>query len=114
MATLHKLMSSDEAIAGLPQHKQPCPDCPWARDSLPGWLGGESVEYWRSLGHSDHVVDCHTIKDRQCAGISIYRHNVCKRVEPPNLKLPGDTTKVFASPMEFEAHHTRRNQNDFS
>ena len=77
-----------------------------ARASLPGWLGGATPDEYRCLAHSDQVVNCHVISNQQCAGMAIYRANVVKRCDPPNLKLPKDTSKVFATPMEFMAHHT--------
>jgi hypothetical protein len=76
------------------------------RNALPGWLGGATPDEYRQLAHSDHVVNCHVITNQQCAGIAIYRANVCKLPYPPNLKLPRNTEKVFASPMEFVEHHT--------
>lgn len=100
-----RLISSDEAVVGKVQHKKPCSDCPWARTALNGWLGGGSIDDWLFTAHSDHVVDCHTIKNTQCAGLAIYRKNVCKRVEPPNLVLDRDEALVFGTPMEFRAHH---------
>ncbi len=102
-----KLISSDEAVEGVVQHTKPCSDCPWSRDALPGWLGGSSTGDWVRTAHSDTVVDCHAIKNQQCAGIAIYRRNVCKLAYSPNLKLEADKVKVFASPMEFTEHHER-------
>lgn len=103
---LHQLMSSDDAIdLDGAQHLHPCPDCPMARSALPGWLGGATPEEYVRLAHSDTVVACHCIRDSQCAGMAIYRANVCKRCDPPNLKLPKDTDRVFASPFEFLDHH---------
>lgn len=100
-----KLISSAQAAKGKVQHTQPCSDCPMARSSLNGWLGGATPQEYVQLAHSDAVVDCHAIRKTQCAGMSIYRANVCKRRDPPQLQLPKDTSKVFATPMEFIAHH---------
>ena len=57
--------------------------------------------------HSDGIVECHTLTGAQCAGIAIYRRNVVKRVEPPNMRLEADHEKVFSTPMEFRDHHER-------
>ncbi len=103
---MKKLISSREAKPGKVQHKQPCSDCPMRRDALPGWLGGATPEEYARLCHSDETVDCHAITGQQCAGVAIYRKNVLKRCDPPNLMLPGDTSAVFASPVEFLDHHT--------
>lgn len=100
-----KLVSSRQAINGKVQHTHPCGDCPMARAALPGWLGGYSPDEWLLLVHSEAVVPCHVIKNMQCAGTAIYRANIVKRCVPPNLKLPKDDVKVFATPMEFKKHH---------
>lgn len=102
-----KLISSDKAIRGKVQHTRPCSDCPMARLALPGWLGGADPEEYRRLAHSDALVSCHAIRGTQCAGIAIYRANVAKRCDPPNLVMPKDQRLVFATPMEFLAHHER-------
>lgn len=105
---LHRLMTNDQAIdTGGVQHTKPCPDCPMARKSLRGWLGGSTPEEYVRLAHSDVVVPCHCVKDVQCAGMAIYRRNVAKRCDPPNLVLEKDKDLVFATPAEFLAHHQR-------
>jgi hypothetical protein len=104
---MKRLVSSAGAKTAKSQHTEPCSDCPWARTALPGWLGGDSVDAWLFTAHHDHVVPCHTLKGAQCAGIAIYRRNVCKEARPPMLKLERDLIKVFASPVEFRTHHSR-------
>jgi hypothetical protein len=100
-----KLVSSDQAVRTGRQHIKPCKDCPWTRGSLPGWLGGTTVSDWLAVAHSDQTVKCHCTKNQQCAGIAIYRRNVCKMAYPPNLRLEADREKVFASRAEFTQHH---------
>lgn len=52
---------------------------------------------------------CHVLKGAQCAGLAIYRANVCKSPRDPNaIKLPADREKVFATPMEFRMQHCDR------
>ena len=80
-----------------------------ARRSLPGWLGGSSAAEYARLAHSDQQVDCHVLRGVQCAGMAIYRRNVAKQIDPPGLTLPADREAVFASPIEFLAHHEREN-----
>lgn len=99
------MTNCDEAPEGKVQHTKPCHDCPMRRNAINGWLGGASPEDYRTLCHSDAVVDCHAIRNTQCAGVSIYRANVCKRRDPPNLVLPSDHDAVFSTPMEFVEHH---------
>lgn len=106
MATKKRqLLTSDDAVIGKVQHKNPCSDCPWSRDSIPGWLGGSSTEDWVKVAHSDSLSFCHVIHNQQCAGLAIYRRNVCKQVIPPLLELPADKKKVFGFPTEFVEHH---------
>lgn len=102
-----KLITSDEATASKGQHKRPCSDCPWARESLPGWLGGSTPELWLRAVHSDTHINCHAqTGPAQCAGSAIYRANVGKLPRDPSiLRLKPDREAVFATPMEFQAHH---------
>ncbi len=102
-----QLISSDEAVQGKVQHKKPCSDCPWSRKALNGWLGGASIDDWLRAAHGDAFVRCHTIANMQCAGLAIYRRNVCKRADPPLLRLEADREAVFATPVEFREHHSR-------
>jgi hypothetical protein len=108
-----KLISSAEGGKSNKQHTQPCSDCPMRRDALPGWLGGSTPDEYVRLAHSDHPVNCHVITNQQCAGMAIYRANVVKRCDPPNLVLPKDTVKVFGFPTEFLEHH-RKGVGDFA
>lgn len=87
------------------QHSSPCKDCPFARTAVAGWLGAYSPDQYIAFAHSDHNIECHVINGPQCAGAAIYRANTFKRVELPLLTLPRDTETVFATPMEFLAHH---------
>lgn len=100
------LVSSDEATPATRQHERPCGDCPWRRDSVPGWLGGLPPDAWLRGAHGDERIDCHTLTGAQCAGAAIYRANVAKRPrDPETLVLPANRERVFARPDEFRAHH---------
>src|SRR6478609_9415624 len=101
-----KLISSDEAKPSDRQHTRPCSDCPWRRDSLPGWLGSRTADAWLKSAHGEDMTYCHTVLGPQCAGLAIYRANVCKIPRDPEaLRLPKDCETVFASPNEFLDHH---------
>lgn len=102
-----RLISDEEAVPATGQHKKACSDCPWSRNSLPGWLGGNTAQEWIDFAHSDITIPCHALKGAQCAGIAIYRRNVCKMAYPPNLLLEKDKERVFASPTEFIEHHRK-------
>lgn len=100
-----QLISSAEAKSSAKPLCRGCSDCPWTRASLPGWLGGDSAKEWLQRAHTDTVVMCHTTGNQQCAGLAIYRANVCKSVRPPLIRLERDTSKVFSTPAEFLEHH---------
>ena len=101
-----QLISSDEAVVGKVQHTKPCSDCPFSRKALNGWLGGADVTSWLATACGDFPEPCHTIKNMQCAGLSIFRSNIAKSPrDPACLKLPADRGTVFAWPDEFRKHH---------
>jgi hypothetical protein len=99
-----KLIASGEMPAATKRLTKPCSDCPMRRDSLNGWLGGSTPDEYVRLSHSDCNVDCHVHGGSPCAGMAIYRTNVCKS-QPPEHKLPADHTNVFSTPMQFLEHH---------
>jgi hypothetical protein len=102
-----RFVGGHEGVQGKVQHTTPCGDCPWRRNALSGWLGALAPDEWVRVAHSDCHVDCHSITNMQCAGIAIYRRNVVKRCDPPNMTLPADREKVFATPAEFLQYHQR-------
>jgi len=109
VAKQRKLVTSAEAKPRKTQHKKPCSDCPWARASLNGWLGGLSIEDWLARAKSDENVECHTAGNQQCAGLAIFRRHICKSPrDPAVLRLEADREKVFANPQEFSDHHSQR------
>lgn len=105
---MRKLVSSDEARPAAKPLTKPCSDCPWRRDSLPGWLGTISTDQWLEWAHGETVVLCHTVGNQQCAGMSVYRANVCKSPRDKTIqRLPADHDVCFSTPMEFKAHHSK-------
>jgi hypothetical protein len=100
-----RLVTHGQRVPSRVQHTSPCPDCPWARTSFPGWLGPSDATEWLQHAHADHHILCHSYAGPQCAGAAIYRRNVCKRVDVPLLTLPADKELVFAAPGEFRFHH---------
>lgn len=106
-----QLVTFDRADVAGRQHNHPCSDCPFLRTSLPGWLGGSSPEEYRSLAHSDVIIECHAVKldedqHAECAGAAVYRANVVKRAPEGAMELVPDKEHVFATPMEFVEHHS--------
>jgi hypothetical protein len=106
-----RLLTTGDAVLIKKQHKSPCSDCPWRRKSLPGWLGDTSVGRFLWIAHGDGRMECHTkylAKGyAECAGAAIYKANVCKSVNPPNLELLPNRATVFAQPLEFAIHHSK-------
>jgi hypothetical protein len=103
-----QLVTADQAKPRKTQHKSPCSDCPWARKSIPGWLGNMTADEWLQAAHGEALIDCHTISNQQCAGSAIYRANVCKSPRRADLlRLPADKIKVFSF-GEFKAHHEKQ------
>lgn len=101
-----QLLTSDDAVLAVAQHRKPCTDCPWARSSINGWLGGMTSAEWLAAAHGEERIDCHVFDGAECAGAAIYRANVCKRVrDRTQLTLDPDEARVFRTPGEFAAHH---------
>lgn len=106
MTKRKQLLSTEDATDAPCQLKKPCSDCPWAREAVHGWLGGETPEAWVHAAHGEEKVACHVHPNVQCAGLAIYRGNVCKLPRDQNvLVLPPDRELVFATPNEFLEHH---------
>lgn len=102
---MRKLLTWGEGEPATKPLTKPCGDCPVRRDALRGWLGGATPEEYRNLLHSDQRVECHVHNGSRCAGVAIYRTNVCK-YQPPEDKLPADAVTVFDRPQQFIDHHT--------
>ncbi len=106
MATKKKLLSTEDGKVAKNQHKTPCSDCPFRRDAVRGWLGGESSENYYMLARYKPIMTCHVRLTQQCAGAAIFRANTCTSVRGEGvLELPRNTKVVFANPIEFLAHH---------
>lgn len=104
-----KMTTARQAVTLKEAPKKPCHDCPWARAATPGWLALWSAHRWLALAHGEGSSECHATKgpnnDRfPCAGLAIYRANVCK-VPRAGERLPADTGLVFSGPEEFASHH---------
>lgn len=96
--------------------KEPCKECPWRRESAPGWLGPTSAEDWVLTAHAETPIMCHrTIKEsgsyegtKQCKGAAIFRANVFKSPRREDMAVgPQDTETVFATNDEFLKHHNQ-------
>lgn len=106
---------------GLPPvRRNPCGDCPWRVNSLPGWLGPHSADEWLAMAHGEGPIACHTtiVGDEngdgdwdhpdilQCAGAARFRANVCKSPRDPDIaRGPADRENIFTWNDKFLAHH---------
>lgn len=101
-----RMVTCDEARPTKEQHTKPCADCPFGRNSIPGWLGSYDALTWIRLVMDETLVDCHCTTNQQCAGTAIFRANVAKTCRHPMfLRLPKDSKLVFSNPQEFIKHH---------
>ena len=103
---------------GRPVAKEPCNECPFRRNSVPGWLGGASVEEYIRGAHNEANTPCHVgpgfrsgdpARMRPCSGMAHFRNAVCKtpRSGPAAdaVMAVGTSPDVFSSDAEFRAHH---------
>jgi hypothetical protein len=104
-------------FSGQPAVNSPCMDCPWRRDSSPGWLGPYTAQEWIEMAHSDVPIACHrTIATPesgwdgalQCAGSASFRANVAKSPRDPRVAQQPPRDDVFQSNAEFIDHHEGR------
>lgn len=96
----------------------PCAQCPWRRESVPGFLGPATPEQWCEIAHSESPIYCHmTIHTghadpddprlRHCAGAAIFRANVNKTLRDPDVpQAEPDHVTVFTWDDQFIEHHT--------
>lgn len=108
------------------KHTKACTQCPYRKDSWPGWLGSgtpESFAHGAVADHLDEEFPCHVAinyeepdwKTKQypdaplCAGALAMCANNCKRPHDPEraalVREVGQDPEVFAWPHEFIAHH---------
>ena len=99
---------------------EPCKQCPFSRDSVPGRLGGSTPEVFIGQIAGPFVLPCHmhcdfddphwrddTFTTPQCAGAAIFRTHVGVADQMPEAihRLPANHEKVLSSYAEFLAHH---------
>jgi hypothetical protein len=102
----------------MKQHKTPCSECPWRKESAAGWLGASTPVEFLQQSESGMKMPCHIHIDYEkddwntaidnapeCAGRAIHMANRCKRV-PDVLQLRPDRDNVFTNPQDFIDHHS--------
>lgn len=100
------------------RHTEPCAECPWRKDSLQGYLGGQSAMMYADAVAENEIPACHLQdhgpddpKSSMCAGALAVAANAC--IEPHKTpgataakKLVGRRSDVFAHPKFFYEYHT--------
>ena len=99
------MITSEEAKPSNKQHRKPCEDCPFRRKSIPGWLGGYSPDQFLQMAHGETKYNCHSVGNQQCAGMAIYRANICKIPRDKTILVLPKNKDVFSWPTEFKEHH---------
>lgn len=92
---------------------EPCNECPWRRDAMPGHLGPMDAREWAQAAHGETAIACHKTLSgdgwegaSQCRGAAIFRENVCKNPRNPTITTgPEDHDQVFSSNEQFVNHH---------
>ncbi len=108
--------------------KAPCKECPFRRESAPGWLGAhESSTEIVGLVNADRAFPCHLavnalVEDgtefsdavqeaHHCVGALAFMNNSCKLSRNPEIKAQqrevGRRPDCFAFPHELVQHHGR-------
>lgn len=95
------------------QPTAPCSDCPWSRGSLSGLPGDIAPEEWLHIARGESSAECHVLKSQEgqpwaCAGLAIFRANICKRPRDRGvLRLSADRNAVFSRNSEFLEHYSK-------
>jgi hypothetical protein len=106
----------------MTQHTTPCKECPWRKNSAPGWLGASTPEQFIAQAEAGIKMPCHCAVNYEradwkeqsetaprCAGHAIYLRNRCKMPIEPGLAAFVRTVEpspaVFTRPEQFLSHH---------
>jgi hypothetical protein len=113
-------MTEDTAVELPPATPNPCSDCPWRTNSVPGWLGPCDADEWVAIAASDTPIACHQTIDegagegdwtqpgiRQCAGAASFRRHIFKMPRDPEVVVGLPNPNVFARAQAFIDHHRR-------
>lgn len=112
--------------------KTPCVECPFRRDSAPGYLGGYSPNMYMDVVLSPASLACHKSegfhegeieKQRHCTGLAAFRANLgwiasvdvggvlVPTIAHASTKIVGADQEVyFGTATEFIEHHTKGQQ----
>lgn len=100
------------------QHKKPCGECIFRRDSVPGETGGSPVQTYVGQIRGPFWIPCHCSRgyrgkesrfgeESECAGAATFRANLglTSIMPSPLLRVEPDHENVFSTFAEFVAHH---------
>lgn len=110
-----------EKTALVEQHSAPCKQCPWRKDSAPGWLGSSSPLEFLQQSEAELRMPCHLHVDYesedwqtkqasapQCVGRAVHFKNRFKTPRNTELiKADAVYDSVFTNPQDFIDHHSR-------
>lgn len=108
--------------------KNPCPTCPYRKDSAKGYFGGHDPKEYADAIHQDTIIACHsrTKHDKEtglpatysdvtvCTGHIVSQIKVCKSTMHPDGKIAReilleqdniDELKENALGFDFKSHH---------
>ena len=105
---------------------KPCRQCPFRRDSQPGYLGDSNSDEFLETTLADHHMPCHMTIDytdedwkdqlanaEGCAGAGIFYANLSKLPrDRKRRRYEKDKEMVFASIQEFAQHHRKKLENE--
>ncbi len=98
-------------------HKKPCRECPFRKESLPGYLGADNPEDFLATTLDDFPMPCHLTVDYEedgweslvgasyCAGALSFFRNMCKMSRDRKRPQGEKDETVFSRPDEFLKHH---------
>lgn len=104
--------------------KEPCPQCPFRKKALPGWLGSAPPEEFTEGVNLEIAMPCHMTVDyrnpnwrdtlhgdkaARCAGASAFAANCAKMprnsIFREHVEAVGKRDDVFETPQDFIDHH---------
>lgn len=119
--------------------KNPCNDCPFRRNAVPGWLGASRPEWFVESALSDFaeyapgapMAPCHQTVNYEdddwlaklseadaCVGALQFAANNCKSPRDPErsaaVRAAGQNPDVFRTSQEFIDYHTQGAKKDAS
>jgi hypothetical protein len=111
------LSSNDEDPRDLTLiHKTPCAECPWRKDSLKGYLGGNTPEMYADSVQNGEAPACHMRDETHpkggafCVGALQCMANSATLPKDPEPRaareIVGRSDKVFNFPALFYKYHT--------